>query len=359
MKRFFGIALLLLSVAASGFEATTYHYVAQTATVRTSGTVTAAGITWNCTGNRCSTAGPWPTPSVAACHALAKQVGVIRAYGHQKKMLSPAELQQCNAGVTNLTAVAVPSPGQLPALGRMRAAGKAADAAKPPIRVTQIELKCPVTPAVKSKARVVRFPIDEKKGDCALVGKGVEIENYLRSLETLAAECKARIGESWSGVQEAKAKLDTEIDALPGETPPRIEAPPLCGVISPSEPGEPLEGGFEGNQYTNWLKRIGKDTVKFCRLVDELVKPLKKSCDEMNEEIRCLIESHQGVSDATKTAMHRRLAGSMNAATRNHDYLDFFYNNTLSVFGWGNFRKYFNESTLKCLTQEPKRRKGR
>ncbi len=304
MKKLYGFACLAITVAASGFEATTYRYIPQTETAR---------------------------------------------------MLSPSGLPQFNARVTNLNDVAVPSPDQLLVQERIRADDKVADAATLPIRVTRVRLTCPLIPAGKWKTRVAS-PIDEKKGDCGLVGKGVEIEKYLRSLENLAAECNARIEESWSNVQKAKANLDTEIDALPGETPSFAAASP-CMRTAPMEPAASI--GHGGDPYTSWLKRIGKDTVKFCRLVDELIRPLKKSCDAANEEIRCLIESNQWVNDSTRASLHGRLAASMNSATINHDSLYDYYNNTLKVLGWGDFRKNFNESTLKCPNQAPRGRKGR
>jgi hypothetical protein len=89
-----------------------YQYTAQTSAsaARRQGTVTAAGIKWNCAGNRCTTAGPWASPGVAACSALAKQVGPIKSYGHPQKRLGAAELAQCNAGVAPAAAVSQARP---------------------------------------------------------------------------------------------------------------------------------------------------------------------------------------------------------------------------------------------------------
>jgi hypothetical protein len=60
------------------------------------GTVTAAGISWQCRGSRCTVSGPWPKPGVMACRALAQQVGPITSYGHPGASLNTADLAQCN-----------------------------------------------------------------------------------------------------------------------------------------------------------------------------------------------------------------------------------------------------------------------
>ena len=74
-----------------------FHYVAATVDiVRRTGQVSAAGITWLCQDRRCTVSGPWPSPGVAACQALAAEVGTLRSYGHSTRILTPAELEQCN-----------------------------------------------------------------------------------------------------------------------------------------------------------------------------------------------------------------------------------------------------------------------
>ena len=89
--------------AVHAIHAATYQYGAETlAPARKQGAVSASGINWNCQGTRCSVSGPWATPAIAACNALAKQVGPLRNYGHTGSMLSPGELQQCNAGVSTI-----------------------------------------------------------------------------------------------------------------------------------------------------------------------------------------------------------------------------------------------------------------
>lgn len=87
-----------------------YLYTAETAVpARRQGPVTAGGINWTCSGSRCTVSGPWPTPGVSACQALAQQVGQIRSYGYPGRQLTSAELQQCNAGIAM-----VAPPQQIP-----------------------------------------------------------------------------------------------------------------------------------------------------------------------------------------------------------------------------------------------------
>lgn len=82
-------------------QARQYHYRAVTrAAVRKRGQVRASTLTWQCQGTGCTISGPWPTPAVGACRALAKQVGAIQSYGHAGRKLSTAQLKQCNAGIT-------------------------------------------------------------------------------------------------------------------------------------------------------------------------------------------------------------------------------------------------------------------
>lgn len=84
----------------AAMAAETFQYSADTtAPARRQGMVSAAGINWNCLGSRCTTSGPWATPAIGACRALAQQVGPLRSYGHKGRMLTAGELQQCNAGV--------------------------------------------------------------------------------------------------------------------------------------------------------------------------------------------------------------------------------------------------------------------
>lgn len=114
-------AVTVPSVSGGGDKQYRYTAVLQ-ARAKHQGTVKAAGIRWKCSGNRCTTRGPWPRPGVRACNALAKQVGRVRSYGHSKKKLSRARIKQCNRGVE----VAKDSGGSKSTLGLGDATGGAA-----------------------------------------------------------------------------------------------------------------------------------------------------------------------------------------------------------------------------------------
>ncbi len=88
-----------------------YLYVATTAAPQGTkqGTVRVGNLTWKCKGNRCSTGGPWVTPSVKSCNALARVVGPLRSYGRAGETLSAAQLAECNRGVPGVL-----DPGKIP-----------------------------------------------------------------------------------------------------------------------------------------------------------------------------------------------------------------------------------------------------
>lgn len=91
-------ALAALALLAGEAHAQAYQYVARTATpAARTGAVTAGSLTWQCSGSECRISGPWPAPGVAACAALAGQVGRIASYGRSGAMLSAEQLTQCNA----------------------------------------------------------------------------------------------------------------------------------------------------------------------------------------------------------------------------------------------------------------------
>ncbi|HEX7043552.1 MAG TPA: hypothetical protein VF203_02950 [Burkholderiales bacterium] len=105
--------------------AATYEYRADVSgTARRQGAVKAGGINWNCSGAYCTTAGPWPVPSVEACHALAEQVGFIKRYGHATRQLTPAQLKSCNAKPAATTAKAKTPPAAMIGKGGIAAGAR-------------------------------------------------------------------------------------------------------------------------------------------------------------------------------------------------------------------------------------------
>src|SRR4030065_846394 len=85
----------------AAMAAANYQYIAETtAPAQRQGMVSVSGVNWTCQGTRCVTSGLSATPAASDCHALAQQVGPVRSYGNKSGMLTPGELQQCNAELT-------------------------------------------------------------------------------------------------------------------------------------------------------------------------------------------------------------------------------------------------------------------
>ncbi len=178
---------------------------------------------------------------------------------------------------------------------------------------------------------------DEKKGDCALKGKSAAIGAYLAALEKTAAECNARRAAGWQKVLDTRTNLDDQVDMFE-LTAQKIT---VCTSYSSSNPLEPGEGeGPKNMYYTIWLKHITEHVTKYCKLIDELIKPIWQACDEIN--------FYQDCQAPNPTQYHKIIAADMNAANINYGYTDFFYTNTLQITGWGNFKKYFNEKAIDC-----------
>lgn len=96
----------------------TFVYTATTgAPVRRSGSVTAGTLTWTCSGTTCTIRGPWPQPGVAACAALAREIGRIVSYGRPGAMLNAAQLTQCNGNLSLPPPPSPPPPPPPPAPG--------------------------------------------------------------------------------------------------------------------------------------------------------------------------------------------------------------------------------------------------
>ena len=111
---------------------TVYQYAAETSAMAgKQGTVPAGGLNWNCIGSRCTISGPWPTPAVASCKALAGVVGPLRSYGHQGAQLDASQLAQCNAGLPAAASKSLavqslaPAPASPPPLSKLPPAGLA------------------------------------------------------------------------------------------------------------------------------------------------------------------------------------------------------------------------------------------
>ncbi len=209
-------------------------------------------------------------------------------------------------------------------------------------RVYKTRLICPVVP----KTRLSSSPQPWGANDCDLLGKGKDIDDFLTAMEKKAAACKARRAAVWTQVLDAKADLDKQVDALEVPPPGKMVSitAPVCQGYGDYEPSEPLELPVPGNQqYTHWLKDIEKNVNKYCTLVDELLKPMWRACDQINFYSAC-----QPLDDKNRAQYHKYIATQWGIAQTALEYTDFFYSNVLQTTGWGNFRKYFNEKNIEC-----------
>jgi hypothetical protein len=102
--------LACLTVCVHSAFATDYQYTARFEhSLTKTGAIVLGGIKWSCLDRQCVTTGPWPTPGVAACAALANSQQIrITSYGHSKKGLSTSDLETCNKSVVSTPAISEP-----------------------------------------------------------------------------------------------------------------------------------------------------------------------------------------------------------------------------------------------------------
>jgi hypothetical protein len=125
MHRF---ALALALAAAAGLahaQGKVYGYEADLAQPARRSAVTAGGVSWTCTGARCTASGRGGNVSVRGCSELARAVGPIAGYRSEIKTLATADLRECNRL----------------AQGAAGGAGKAAKAPARPQRATTPEIQ--------------------------------------------------------------------------------------------------------------------------------------------------------------------------------------------------------------------------
>jgi len=223
----------------------------------------------------------------------------------------------------------------------------------PAMELTSKYLFCPNIP--DTAPPIPLGPYDEELGDCALRGKSDEIEAWLLALEGIAASCLANREPNWTNTLAVRSNLDIKVDEMTVSQPePTVTLSSDVSVpgVEMSDPVCPSYQGPEDSisdigivppsthHYTDWLMRIAEEVESYCIMIDELVKPLWQACDEIN--------FYQDCQEPNHVQYHAIIEASMNAASINYDYTDFFYTHTLQVTGWGNFRSYFNETSIDC-----------
>jgi hypothetical protein len=201
-------------------------------------------------------------------------------------------------------------------------------------------LICPSIPS--SDVLHLPAPYDEELGDCALIGKSAEIGRWLRLLENIAESCHANREANWADTLAAREDLDSQIDDLQSVVSVSpVELMTDCTSYNGLEPSETMDSSAPStHRYTNWLKTIGENVVEYCTMIDELVEPLWRACDEINFYQDCQVPDRQ--------QYHAIVEVNMNAAEIMYDYTDSFYSNDLQTYGFDNFRANFNEAYIDC-----------
>jgi len=235
----------------------------------------------------------------------------------------------------------------------------------PPMSLSSTYLICPSIP--QTNPVIPPGPYDVEIGDCVLRRKTTEVEAWLTELEQIAASCQAKQEANWTTALSARAYLDTKIDELEEMEPetPQDEEGEIentggtstnTGVSlvlsllqavqgtggSGTEGTSPSEGLFNtsSHSYTNILLSIEENVEIYCSLVEDLIKPLRLACIEIN--------LYQEIQSPDSELYHSLIDSGMNDAQAIYDSADLFYTNTLQNEGWDGYRSTFDAASLDC-----------
>lgn len=84
------------ATAAHAADRATYAYTAETVSPAKRASVTAGGVTWTCSGTRCTANGRGGRVSTKGCSELARAVGPVAEYRSEANRLDAAALAECN-----------------------------------------------------------------------------------------------------------------------------------------------------------------------------------------------------------------------------------------------------------------------
>ena len=218
-------------------------------------------------------------------------------------------------------------------------------------------LSCPQN-VTRSSIKLPPLPFDNRSTDCALIGRGADIERYFSELEAIARQCRDRLTPMWSRAQEAYALVDSQIDllarsrgAICRSRESKVSQPLLLPEGEPGSPAEPPED--PRRRYTTWLSRIGSNAAEYCGRIDEFLNNFATACEGIDNNIHNIICGGilRQVSDEQLQEFHAQLRSRRGLQQESYTELNRFYTETLQTTGWGNFREIYNERLLNCPPQ--------
>ena len=81
-----------LMLAAPTLAADVSYHAETASTSKHQGPVNAGNVAWQCEGVKCVGIGPWATPPMSLCVALAREVGAFRVFAQ----FPPSDIAACN-----------------------------------------------------------------------------------------------------------------------------------------------------------------------------------------------------------------------------------------------------------------------
>lgn len=84
--------LIALGIGAPAWAADVSYHAETASAAKRQGAVSAGEVAWQCDGVKCIGIGPWATPPLSLCVALAREVGPLRVFAQ----FPPPEVAACN-----------------------------------------------------------------------------------------------------------------------------------------------------------------------------------------------------------------------------------------------------------------------
>ena len=110
MKRWtIGLAAAL-ALAPSAFAADVSYHAETASTAKRQGAISAGEVAWQCDGVKCVGIGPWATPPLSLCVALAREVGPFRVFAQ----FAPRDVAVCNEAASGDAPAKPPPPARRP-----------------------------------------------------------------------------------------------------------------------------------------------------------------------------------------------------------------------------------------------------